>query len=101
MEEPFGPIAVLNPISSLQEGIEKSNSLPYGLAAYAFTDSAANVDQLIDDIEAGNLSINTLEASVPETPFDGVKHSGYGREGGDEGLQHYTIVKNISHSSHT
>lgn len=97
-EEPFGPIAVINPIESLQEGIDKANSVPYGLAAYAFTNSAANADQLIEGIEAGNLSINTLEASVPETPFGGVKHSGYGREGGDEGLTHYTIIKNISHN---
>jgi len=93
-----GPIAVLNPISTLAEGIAKANNVPYGLAAYAFTHSAANVDKLVDGIEAGNLSINTLEASLPETPFGGVKSSGYGREGGDEGLHHYTVVKNISHS---
>lgn len=97
-EEPFGPIAIINPVSDLEQGIEKANSVPYGLAAYAFTHSAANVDRLTDGIEAGNLSINTLEASLPETPFGGVKSSGYGREGGDEGLHHYTIVKNISHS---
>ncbi|MEM8688547.1 MAG: NAD-dependent succinate-semialdehyde dehydrogenase [Pseudomonadota bacterium] len=97
-EEPFGPIAVLNPIKSLDEGIAKANSVPYGLAAYAFTHSAANVDRLVDGVEAGNLSINTLEASLPETPFGGVKSSGYGREGGDEGLHHYTVVKNVSHS---
>lgn len=97
-EEPFGPVAVLNSISSLDEGIEKANSVPYGLAAYAFTHSAANVDRLVDGVEAGNLSINTLEASLPETPFGGVKSSGYGREGGDEGLHHYTVVKNVSHS---
>ena len=96
-EEPFGPIAILNSIADLEEGIEKANNVAFGLAAYAFTHSAANVDQLIDGVEAGNLSINTLEASLPETPFGGVKSSGYGREGGDEGLHHYTIVKNISH----
>ncbi|MEM7069391.1 MAG: NAD-dependent succinate-semialdehyde dehydrogenase [Pseudomonadota bacterium] len=97
-EEPFGPIAVLNSIATLEEGIEKANSVPYGLAAYGFTHSAANADKMIDGIETGNLSINTLEASLPETPFGGVKSSGYGREGGEEGLHHYTIVKNISHS---
>ncbi len=97
-EEPFGPIAVINPIANLQEGIEKANSVEYGLAAYGFTHSVANVNQMIDGVEAGNLSINTLEASLPETPFGGVKSSGYGREGGDEGLHHYTVVKNISHS---
>jgi succinate-semialdehyde dehydrogenase / glutarate-semialdehyde dehydrogenase len=96
-EEPFGPVAVINPIRSLEEGIEESNALPFGLAAYAFTHSARNVDILLERVQAGNLSINTLEASVAETPFGGVKDSGYGREGGAEGLSHYMIVKNLSH----
>jgi succinate-semialdehyde dehydrogenase/glutarate-semialdehyde dehydrogenase len=98
-EEPFGPIALINPVSSLDDAIEKANALPFGLAAYAFTHSARNVDRLVDGIEAGNLSINTLEASVAETPFGGVKESGYGREGGVEGLSHYMVVKNVSHST--
>lgn len=97
-EEPFGPLALINPVSSLDEAIEKANGLPFGLSAYAFTNSARNVDRLIEGIEAGNISINTLEASVAETPFGGVKSSGYGREGGTEGLTNYTIVKNVSHS---
>lgn len=96
-EEPFGPLALINPFSSLDEAIEKANALPFGLAAYAFTHSARNVDQLMEGVEAGNLSINTLEASVAETPFGGVKESGYGREGGAEGLSHYMVVKNVSH----
>lgn len=96
-EEPFGPLAVINPVRSLDEAIDKANSLPFGLAAYAFTHSASNVHELSERVEAGNLSINTLEASVAETPFGGVKESGYGREGGLEGLQHYMTVKNVSH----
>jgi succinate-semialdehyde dehydrogenase / glutarate-semialdehyde dehydrogenase len=96
-EEPFGPLALINPVSSIDEAIEKANALPFGLAAYAFTHSARNADRLAEGIEAGNVSINTLEASVAETPFGGVKESGYGREGGAEGLSHYTVVKNISH----
>ncbi|MEP0942115.1 MAG: NAD-dependent succinate-semialdehyde dehydrogenase [Rhizobiaceae bacterium] len=96
-EEPFGPVAILNTVESVEEAIEKANSVAYGLAAYGFTHSAANADMLVEGIEAGNLSINTLEASLPETPFGGVKSSGYGREGGDEGLHHYTVVKNVSH----
>lgn len=97
-EEPFGPMAVINPIRDLDEGIQRANALPFGLAAYAFTHSAANVDRLVNEVECGNLSINTLEASVAETPFGGVKHSGYGREGGAEGLDHYTEVKTVSHA---
>jgi succinate-semialdehyde dehydrogenase / glutarate-semialdehyde dehydrogenase len=97
-EEPFGPLAVINPVSSIDEAIQKANALPFGLAAYAFTHSASRANQMAEGIEAGNFSINTLEASVAETPFGGMKESGYGREGGTEGLFNYTVVKNISHS---
>jgi succinate-semialdehyde dehydrogenase/glutarate-semialdehyde dehydrogenase len=98
-EEPFGPLALINPVRSLDEAIEKSNALPYGLAAYAFTKSSENADRLADSIEVGNLSINHLVSSVAETPFGGVKDSGYGREGGIEGLQCYTVTKNVSHKT--
>lgn len=96
-EEPFGPLAVINPVAGLDEAIARANALPFGLASYAFTHSAANVDRLARGIEAGTLSINTLEASVAEVPFGGVKYSGHGREGGAEGLHHYTVVKTLSH----
>ncbi len=98
-EEPFGPVAVINPITSLDEAIEKANSVPYGLAGYAFTNRADYIDRMIDEVEVGNLSINTLEASLPETPFGGVKSSGFGREGGSEGLENYMTIKNVWHSS--
>ena len=97
-EEPFGPIAIVNPVGSLDEAIECANSVPFGLAAYGFTRRTDYADQMVEQVEAGNLSINTLEASVPETPFGGVKSSGYGREGGVEGLHNYMVVKNVSHS---
>jgi succinate-semialdehyde dehydrogenase/glutarate-semialdehyde dehydrogenase len=96
-EEPFGPLALVNPVKDLDEAIAKANALPYGLAAYAFTNSSRNAERLADEIEVGNLSINHFVASLAETPFGGVKDSGYGREGGVEGLQAYTTVKNISH----
>jgi len=96
--EPFGPLAIVNPVDSLDTAIDQANSVPYGLAAYGFTNRTDYADQMVERVEAGNLSINTLEASLPETPFGGVKSSGYGREGGAEGLSHYTVVKNVSHS---
>ena len=96
--EPFGPLAVVNRVGSLDEAIDCANAVPYGLAAYGFTDRADYADRMVERVEAGNLSINTLEASVPETPFGGVKSSGYGREGGVEGLHNYMVVKNVSHS---
>ncbi len=97
-EEPFGPLAIVNPVASLDEAIAAANSVPYGLAAYGFTNRADYIDRMVDNVEAGNLSINTLEASLPETPFGGVKSSGYGREGGAEGLDSYMVIKNVSHS---
>ena len=96
--EPFGPIAVINPVKSLDEAITHANSVPYGLAGYAFTNRADYIVRMIDEVEVGNLSINTLEASMPETPFGGVKSSGYGREGGSEGPDNYMTTKNVWHS---
>lgn len=97
-EEPFGPLAVINPVASLDEAIARANAVPYGLAAYGFSNRADYIDQMTAELEAGNVSFNTLEASLPETPFGGVKSSGYGREGGTEGLENYMNIKNISHS---
>jgi succinate-semialdehyde dehydrogenase/glutarate-semialdehyde dehydrogenase len=96
-EEPFGPLALVNPVRDLDEGIAKANALPFGLAAYAFTKSADNVQRISNDVETGNLTINHFVASTAETPFGGVKDSGYGREGGTEGLACYTVTKNVSH----
>jgi succinate-semialdehyde dehydrogenase / glutarate-semialdehyde dehydrogenase len=96
-EEPFGPLALVSRVRNLDEAIEKANSVPYGLAGYAFTNSARNADLLAERVEVGNLSINHFVASSAETPFGGVKDSGFGREGGVEGLQGYTVVKNVSH----
>ncbi|QIL79294.1 NAD-dependent succinate-semialdehyde dehydrogenase [Diaphorobacter sp. HDW4A] len=96
-EEPFGPLALVNPVASLEDAIRQANSLPFGLAAYGFTHNADHVATMMANVECGNLSINHFVASVAETPFGGVKDSGYGREGGVEGLQAYTTVKNVSH----
>ncbi|MEY8841828.1 NAD-dependent succinate-semialdehyde dehydrogenase [Cribrihabitans sp. XS_ASV171] len=98
-EEPFGPLAVINPVSSLDAAIEQANSVPYGLAGYAFSNRADYIARLAEEVQVGNLSINTLEASMPETPFGGVKSSGYGREGGSEGLDNYMAIKHVWHSS--
>ena len=96
-EEPFGPLALLSRVRDLDAAIGKANSVPYGLAGYAFTHSARNAEQLAEGVEVGNLSINHFVASSAETPFGGVKDSGIGREGGIEGLQCYTVTKNVSH----
>ncbi|MDL5353055.1 NAD-dependent succinate-semialdehyde dehydrogenase [Microbacterium sp. zg-YB36] len=96
-EEPFGPIAPITTFTDLDEAIRIANSLPFGLAAYAFTESAATADVLVRGFEAGILSINHCGGSVTEAPSGGVKDSGIGRESGPEGVQAYLVTKRISH----
>ncbi|GAB1377310.1 NAD-dependent succinate-semialdehyde dehydrogenase [Pararhodobacter aggregans] len=95
-EEPFGPVAVLNRFTGIDDAIRKANALPYGLAAYAFTQSVANIHRLSDEIEAGMFGINSFNISMPETPFGGVKESGLGSEVGTEGLDAYLVTRTIS-----
>jgi succinate-semialdehyde dehydrogenase / glutarate-semialdehyde dehydrogenase len=96
-DEPFGPVAPVTGFDDLDEALAIANGLPYGLAAYGFTDSAATAEKLIRGFEAGILSINHCGGSVPNAPSGGVKESGYGKEGGPEGLAGYLISKRVSH----
>ena len=93
--EPFGPVAVSRPFSDMDEAIEQANRLPYGLAAFTFTESGRRANLLGDAIEAGMVGINTFAISVADAPFGGVKESGFGSEGGKEGLETYQVVKAI------
>jgi succinate-semialdehyde dehydrogenase/glutarate-semialdehyde dehydrogenase len=95
-EEPFGPVAPIVPFKSFDEVVERANSLPFGLAAYAFTASDATATAIGDAIQSGMVGVNSVAISTPETPFGGIKESGYGSEGGIEGLEAYTNVKFIS-----
>ena len=88
-EEPFGPVAPIGRFDDLNDGLEEANRLEVGLAAYAFTTDGNTADQLINHINAGMLGINTPMISLPETPFGGVDESGFGSEGGIEGLEAY------------
>jgi succinate-semialdehyde dehydrogenase/glutarate-semialdehyde dehydrogenase len=94
--EPFGPIAPIVPFKTFDEVIERANSLEYGLASYVFTSSSATANAVGDAIQAGMVGINSVAVSTPETPFGGVKESGYGSEGGIEGLEAYMNTKFIS-----
>ena len=95
-EEPFGPLAPIVTFKSFEEVVERANSLKFGLAAYAFTGSAQTANAIGDALEAGMVAVNNVVISTPETPFGGVKESGYGHEGGIEGLEVYTVRKFIS-----
>ena len=97
-EEPFGPVAVTARFRSLDEVIEQANRLPFGLASYAFTQDSRIASALADRVEAGMLGINNVAINMPETPFGGVKQSGYGSEGGSEGMDAYLVTKTVSQS---
>ncbi len=98
-EEPFGPVAIVNPFSTLDAAIEEANRLPYGLAAYAFTRSNANAHAIGQRVEAGMVTINHLGLALPEVHFGGVKDSGYGTEGGSEALEAYLVTRLVTISS--
>ena len=98
-EEPFGPLALLRPFRDFGEAIAEANRLEYGLAAYAYTRSAATAQALGARIEAGMVAINHHGIALTETPFGGVKDSGYGSEGGAEGLEPYLITKFVTQAS--
>ncbi|MBA3512186.1 NAD-dependent succinate-semialdehyde dehydrogenase [Sphingomonas sp.] len=93
--EPFGPVAVSRPFDTFDDAVEQANRLPYGLAAFAFTENGRRANLLGDAIEAGMVGINTFNISVADAPFGGVKDSGFGSEGGKEGLETYQVVKAI------
>jgi succinate-semialdehyde dehydrogenase/glutarate-semialdehyde dehydrogenase len=96
-EEPFGPIAVMLRFKDADEVLERANSLPFGLASYAFTKDAKTATKVSDGLDHGMVSINHFGIALPETPFGGVKDSGYGHEGGVEGLNAYLRTKFVSH----
>jgi succinate-semialdehyde dehydrogenase/glutarate-semialdehyde dehydrogenase len=95
-QEPFGPIAPVVTFKTFEEVVARANSLPFGLAAYAFTSSARTATAIGDALEAGMVGVNSVAVSAPETPFGGIKDSGYGHEGGIEGLEAYTVKKFIA-----
>lgn len=95
VSEPFGPVAVTRAFRTEDEAVEQANRLPYGLAAFAFTENGRRANRLGDAIEAGMIGINSFAISVADAPFGGVKLSGFGSEGGSEGFDSYCVTKAI------
>lgn len=94
-EEPFGPVALINPFSGEDAMIAEANRLPYGLAAYAWTDSAARQKRLAHEIETGMLGLNSTMIGGADSPFGGVKWSGHGAEDGPEGVLACMVIKAV------
>ena len=95
-EEPFGPVAGIVRFKSLDDAIRRANSLPFGLASYAFTGSTKNAQAISSGLEAGMVSINHLGLALAETPFGGIKDSGIGSEGGTETFDGYLNTKFVT-----
>ena len=95
-KEPFGPLAPISKFSEFDDVIARANRLPYGLASYCYTKDQKRADLLAESLETGMVGVNNFVVSQAETPFGGVKESGYGQEGGIEGLDAYMNNKYVS-----
>ena len=95
-EEPFGPVASMIRFKTIDEALQRANSLPYGLASYVFTQSNRHAHALSTGLAAGMVSVNHLGLALAETPFGGINDSGMGSEGGSETFDGYLNTKFVS-----
>jgi succinate-semialdehyde dehydrogenase/glutarate-semialdehyde dehydrogenase len=95
-EEIFGPVAPVATFSSDEQAIEAANRTEYGLVAYVYTRDLERALRVCEGIETGMVGLNQGVVSNPAAPFGGVKHSGFGREGGFEGIEEYLETKYVA-----
>lgn len=96
VDEPFGPLAPVTRFKHIDEVLGRANSLPFGLAAYVFTQSLQTAHAVSSGLDAGMVTINHFGLGLAETPFGGIKDSGYGSEGGEETFDGYLVTKFIT-----
>lgn len=94
-EEPFGPVAIINPFDTEDAMIAEANRLPFGLAAYGWTRDAGRQRRIARAIESGMIGINTTMIGGADSPFGGVKWSGHGSEDGPEGVEACLVTKAV------
>ena len=94
-EEPFGPVAIINPFAHEAAMIAEANRLPYGLDAYAWTSDGPRQRRIAREVETGMLGINTHMIGGADSPFGGVKWSGHGSEDGPEGVMACLVTKAV------
>jgi succinate-semialdehyde dehydrogenase/glutarate-semialdehyde dehydrogenase len=95
-EEPFCPVAPITTFTDLEEGLAKANATDFGLAGYVFTKNTRTAFLASEGLDTGMVGVNNLVIAAAEIPFGGVKKSGFGREGGSEGIESYTVTKYIN-----
>ncbi|ETN41002.1 uncharacterized protein HMPREF1541_02934 [Cyphellophora europaea CBS 101466] len=94
-EEVFGPVVTVQTFKTEEEAVQMANDTVFGLSACIYTKSISRALRVTRDMEAGTIAVNDWYFPAPDTPFGGVKQSGYGREGGLEGLNEYLQTKTI------
>jgi succinate-semialdehyde dehydrogenase/glutarate-semialdehyde dehydrogenase len=94
-EEIFGPVAPVTTFTTRDEAITQANDTEYGLVAYAYTRDLDTALALSERLDTGMVGINQGVVSNPAAPFGGVKHSGFGREGGTEGIEEYLETRYV------
>ena len=95
-EEIFGPVATITSFTTLSEGIALANDTAFGLAAYGFSENTHIANRLARELKAGMVGINRAAISDPTAPFGGIGQSGFGREGGVEGIEEYLDIKYVA-----
>ncbi len=95
-EEIFGPVAPITTFSTEDQAIAMANDTEYGLVAYVFTQDISRGFRVMEGLETGMIGFNQGMVSNAGAPFGGVKQSGYGREGGHEGLREYLETKYVA-----
>jgi succinate-semialdehyde dehydrogenase/glutarate-semialdehyde dehydrogenase len=95
-EEIFGPVAPITSFSTEEQAVRAANATEYGLVAYVYTRDLARALRVVETIETGMVGVNQGIVSNPAAPFGGVKQSGYGREGGFEGIDEYLETKYVA-----
>jgi succinate-semialdehyde dehydrogenase/glutarate-semialdehyde dehydrogenase len=95
-EEPFGPIAPVCGFGDFDEAVARANETPFGLAGYVFTNDMRTAILASEKLECGIVGVNDLVPATPQCPFGGIKDSGFGREGGYQGLDEFLYAKYIS-----
>jgi succinate-semialdehyde dehydrogenase/glutarate-semialdehyde dehydrogenase len=97
-EEIFGPVAPIATFSTDEEALEAANRTEFGLVSYLYTRDLARAFRICEGIESGMVGLNQGMVSNPAAPFGGVKQSGFGREGGFEGIGEYLETKYVAMS---
>lgn len=95
-EETFGPVIPVITYNTLEEVIEMANDTEYGLASYAYANDSSAIQYISRNLEYGMVGINEVAISHAETPFGGVKHSGFGRENSHLGIKEYVTAKFVN-----